>query len=62
MTHNVTAPGLILLQEVGFDIVSIWSHMGYLAKGVLVLAPLTVVCLAAFAISRMLRRLRGRSR
>ena len=35
----------IILQEVGFDIVSMWNQMGYLAKGTLILLALAPVFL-----------------
>jgi flagellar biosynthesis/type III secretory pathway M-ring protein FliF/YscJ len=35
--------GLALLQEVGFDIVTMWGSMGYLAKLALVLIVLIAV-------------------
>ena len=43
------------LQEVGFDIVSIWNQMGYLAKGALILfalAPVFLICLFIWLIAK----------
>lgn len=38
------------LQEVGFDIVSMWSQMGFLAKGILVLLALAPLFLTGLFI------------
>jgi hypothetical protein len=43
-----------MLQEVGFDIVSMWGQMGWLAKGVLVLTALIGLGLIAVLISRLM--------
>ena len=40
----------IILQEVGFDIVSMWNQMGYLAKGTLLLLALLPVFLVGLLI------------
>ena len=42
-----------MLQEVGFDIVSIWGHMGWLAKLVLVLIALILLGLIVALISKL---------
>jgi hypothetical protein len=45
----------MLVQEVGFDVVSMWAQMGYLARGLLILIALSVVLLAAALVSKLLR-------
>jgi hypothetical protein len=46
----------MLLQEVGFDIVSMWGQMGFLAKGVVILIVLAGLFLLVCVISRLLKR------
>lgn len=45
----------MLVQEVGFDVVSMWGQMGYLARGLLILIVLSVVLLAAGLVSKLLK-------
>jgi hypothetical protein len=47
--------GLMFLQEVGFDVVSMWSQMGYLAKGVIIVLGLLVVFAIGKAILKLAR-------
>jgi hypothetical protein len=50
--------GLLFLQAVGFDIVSMWSQMGYIAKGVVIACVLMPLCAVGFLISKVLKRKR----
>lgn len=47
--------GVTLLQEVGFDVVSMWGQMGWLAKLVLVLIAVLGFGLIVALISRLIR-------
>lgn len=44
----------MLLQEVGFDIVSMWNQMGWLTKGVLLLMPVVGLLLVVVVIRSVL--------
>ena len=45
MIATLFVPAWIALQEVGFDIVSMWNQMGYLVRGTLLLLALVPVVL-----------------
>ena len=45
MIATLFVPAWIALQEVGFDIVSMWNQMGFLARGTLLLLALVPVAL-----------------
>ena len=47
---------LMFLQEVGFDVVSIWSQTGFLAKGTFLLIALGAVFLVSLIIWRVIKR------
>lgn len=52
MIVNLNILGLMLLQEVGFDIVSMWNQMGWLARGVVIVLGL----MSAWSIGVMIDR------
>jgi hypothetical protein len=59
MLVKVNLLGLLFLQEaVGFDIVSMWSQMGYVAKGVTIAFALIPLCAVGFLITKVLKRMR----
>jgi hypothetical protein len=49
---NVLA--LMFLQEVGFDVVSLWNQMGYGAKGLALLLALVAASIVVFVILKLL--------
>ena len=56
ITLNVLS--LMFLQEIGFDIVSIWGQTSYLAMGVVILLLLLPVFFVGLIISRIVQRKR----
>ena len=44
------AVAMMFIQEVGFDVVALWSQMGYLAKGTLLLIALAPVFLVGLLV------------
>ena len=52
MIVNLNMLGLMLLQEVGFDIVSMWNQMGWVARGVVIILGL----MSAWSIGVMIDR------
>ena len=46
----------MLLQEVGFDIVSMWHQMGWLAKGVLFLVPVLALMTVVLVLRALTRK------
>ena len=53
---KVNVLALMLLQEVGFDVVSLWSQLGYVAKGTALLLMLAIAGGVVFVISKLLSR------
>lgn len=62
MIQHPSGLGLILIQEVGFDIVALWPSWGYLAIAVMALATLAALGFVVFAVSSILKRRRGTSK
>ncbi len=53
MLLNMQYTGFLLLQEVGFDVITMWSQMGFLAKAVVVI----LFIMSAWSIGVMIDRL-----
>ena len=56
MASNFNILALVILQEVGFDIVSMWRQFGQLGRGVLLVAGLVSAYFIGVLIKRLLKR------
>ena len=53
MSKDLFVSGVIYLQEVvGFDVVSIWSQSGYLAKASFIFAVLAILFILGYMLSK----------
>ena len=53
MLFTMQTMGFLLLQEVGFDVLTMWSQMGFLAKAVVII----LFIMSAWSIGVMIDRL-----
>ena len=52
MSKSLTVSGAIYVQEVGFDVVSIWSQAGFLAKASFIFAVLAILFILGYMLSK----------
>ena len=56
MASNFNTLALMIFQEVGFDIVSMWRQFGRLGRGVLLVSALVAAYFIGVLIKRLLKR------
>ena len=49
---DLIVSGAIYLQEVGFDVISMWSQAGFLAKALFIFAVLAILFVLGYMLSR----------
>ena len=52
MSKDLFVSGAIYLQEVGFDVVSIWSQAGFFAKATFIFAVLAILFILGYMLSK----------
>ena len=52
MSKDLIVSGAIYLQEVGFDVVSLWSQTGFLAKATFIFAVLAILFILGYMLSK----------
>ena len=52
MSKDLFVSGAIYLQEVGFDVVSMWSQAGFLAKATFTFAVLAILFILGYMLSK----------
>jgi hypothetical protein len=60
MVVKVNLLGLLLLQEVGFDIVSMWGRVGYLGKAVVLVIGIVFAWVIGAVINQALSSISAR--
>ncbi len=52
MSKDLFVSGAIYLQEVGFDVVSLWSQGGFLAKALFIFFVLAILFILGYMLSK----------